>query len=108
MKKPKTKVDEYREIFAKLHDYQRHGANTMIMLLMRYLRKRADYMASYIDLVAERSGVSPTGRITTTNVEVMLPIVSAMIQIDEGIEPRHKDLQEAWDIFIEEYRHHKI
>lgn len=108
MAKVKTTAEEYKSIFCKLYKYQVHGADTLIGLLTRYLRAKADYMASYIDLVSERSGVSPTGRITTTNADVMLPIVSAMIEIDSGEAPNHKELQKAWALFIEDYKHHKI
>ncbi len=108
MAKAKTKVDEYKEIFVKLHRYQHHGADNLIMLLTRYLRAKADYMASYIELVAERAGVSSTGRITTTNGDIMRHVVKAMVQIDKGIEPSDKDVDKAWESFIEDYRNHKI
>lgn len=108
MTKAKSKVDEYKDIFVKLHTYQHHGADNLIMLLTRYLRAKADYMASYIELVAERAGVSSTGHITTTNKDIMTHVVKAMVQINEGIEPSDKDIDKAWALFIEDYRNHKI
>jgi hypothetical protein len=108
MAKDKSKVDEYKDIFVKLHKYQYHGANNLIMLLTRYLRAKADYMASYIELVAERAGVSSTGHITTTNKDIMTHVVKAMVQIKEGVEPNDKDIDKAWALFIEDYRNHKI
>lgn len=108
MTKAKSKVDEYKEIFVKLHRYQHHGADNLIMLLTRYLRAKADYMASYIELVAERTGVSSTGRITTTNKDIMTHVVKAMEQIKEGIEPCDKDIDKAWALFIEDYRSHRL
>lgn len=108
MAKAKTKVDEYKDIFVKLHKYQHHGADNLIMLLTRYLRAKADYMASYIELVAERTGVSSTGRITTTNKDIMTHVVRAMVQIGKGIEPSDKDINAAWALFIDDYRNHKI
>lgn len=108
MTKAKSKVDEYKDIFCKLHRYQYHGADNLIMLLTRYLRAKADYMASYIELVAERAGVSSTGHITTTNKDIMTHVVKAMVQINEGIEPSDKDIDKAWALFIEDYRNHKI
>lgn len=108
MTKAKSKVDEYKDIFAKLHTYQHHGADNLIMLLTRYLRAKADYMASYIELVAERTGVSSTGRITTTNKDIMTHVVKAMVEIKEGVEPSDKDMDKAWESFIEDYRNHKI
>jgi hypothetical protein len=108
MKTSKTNVDEYKQIFVKLHRYQHHGADNLIMLLTRYLRAKADYMASYIELVAERTGVSSTGRITTTNRDIMTHVVKAMVEIKDGVEPSDKDIDKAWESFIEDYRNHKI
>lgn len=108
MTKEKSKVDEYKDVFVKLHKYQHHGADNLILLLTQYLRAKADYMASYIELVAERAGVSSTGRITTTNKDIMTHVVKAMVQIKEGIEPSDKDIDKAWALFIEDYRNHKI
>jgi hypothetical protein len=108
MAKEKSKVDEYKEIFVKLHRYQHHGADNLIMLLASYLRAKADYMASYIELVAERAGVSSTGRITTTNKNIMTHVVKAMVEIKEGIEPSDKDIDKAWESFIEDYRSHRL
>lgn len=108
MAKTKTAVEEYREIFVKLHKLQHRGADNLIMLLTGYIRGKADYMASYIELVAERAGVSSTGRITTTNGDIMRHVVKAMVQIKEGIEPSDKDIDKAWALFIADYRAHKL
>lgn len=108
MAKDSNEVAEYKEIFVKLHRYQIHGAENLIMLLTRYVRGKAEYMAKYIDLVAERTGVSPTGHITTTNADIMKYVVSAMVEIDKGIAPSPKDIDEAWDMFIRDFRNNKI
>jgi hypothetical protein len=108
MKKEKTAVDEYKEIFVKLHRYQHHGANNLIALLSRYLRKNTEYMVTYIDLVSERSGVQSTSRITTTNADIMKPVVVEMVRIDKGVKPNSKDIDAAWDAFISDYLNHKI
>lgn len=108
MVKVKTNVDKYKEIFVKLHRIQFHGGYNLISLLTRYLRSNAEYMASYIDLVAERTGVSHTGHITTTNPDVMLPIVSAMVEIEDGAAPHHKELLKAWEMFIDDFKNKRI
>lgn len=108
MVKYKTKADEYKALFVRLHKYQVHGADNLIQLLTRLIRGKADYMATCIELVAERTGVSSTGHITTTNKDIMFPVVREVITIDTGVTPKEKDLQSAWDAFIEEYRNHKI
>ena len=43
MAKVKTKADEYKEIFIKLHRYQRKGADNLILLLTRFVRAKAEY-----------------------------------------------------------------
>ena len=108
MVRNQLKAYEYKDIFVKLHRYQMRGADNLIMLLMRYLRAKAEYMASYIDLVAERTGVSATGHITTTNADVMKPVVSAMVEMNCGLAPKHKDIDEAWALFMDDYLHNRI
>lgn len=108
MAKVKTAAEEYRDIFAKLHKYQAHGSRNLIELLTRYLHTKADYMASYIELVAERTGVSSTGHISTLNKDIMTHVVSAMVEIDEGVAPKPKHIDEAWAMFIDDYRNKRI
>lgn len=108
MVKYKTRADEYKALFVRLHRYQRKGANNLIMLLIKLIRGKADYMSKYIDVVAERTGVCPTGHITTTNKDVMIPIVKEVVHIEEGIYPLDKDINKAWENFIEDYRNNRI
>lgn len=108
MKKAKSAAEEYRDIFAKLHKYQHEGADNLILLLSRYVRGKADYKASYIESVAERTGVSSTGHITTTNGDIMRHVVRAMVEIDTGIAPLDKDINNAWAMFIDDYRQHRL
>ena len=108
MVKYKTKADEYKALFVRLQKYQVHGADNLIQLLTRLIRGKAEYMSRYIDLVAERTGVSATGHITTTNKDIMFPIVREVVTIETGAAPKEKDLQSAWDAFIYDYRNNLI
>lgn len=108
MVKYKTRADEYKALFVRMHKYQRKGADNLIMLLINLIRGKADYMSKYIDVVAERTGVCPTGHITTTNKDVMIPIVKEVVHIEEGIYPLDKDINKAWEEFIEDYRNNRI
>lgn len=108
MAKTKTAAEEYRDIFAKLHKFQTQGADNLILLLSKYVRAKVDYKASYIELVAERTGVSSTGHITTTNGDIMRHVVRAMVEIDTGIAPLDKDINNAWAMFIDDYRQHRL
>lgn len=103
MAKVKTKADEYKEVFVRMHKYQRKGADNLILLLTRFVRAKAEY----IDIVAERSGVCQTGHITTTNADIMLPVVRAIIEIEQG-SVCEKELRKAWEAFIEDYRNNRI
>lgn len=109
MVKIKTKADEYKDIFIKLHKLQRtKGCDNLILLLTRYIRAKGDYMTRYINIVAERTGVCPTGYITTTNRDIMKPVVKEIVTIETGIEPLDKDIDKGWDAFIEDFRNHNI
>lgn len=108
MAKNTDTVNRLKAIFCKLHKYQVHGSRNLIELLTRYLHAKVDYMASYIELVAERTGVSSTGHISTTNKDIMTHVVSAMVEIDEGVAPKPKHIDEAWALFIDDYRHNRI
>lgn len=105
--KTRNNVEAIKAIFVKLHKYQRKGADNLILLLTRYVRAKAEYMSQYVDTVAERSGVCPTGHITTTNADVMIPIVTAIAEIEMG-GASEKDIREAWKYFIEDYRNNRI
>lgn len=107
MTKIKDNVAEYKAIFVKLHRYQRKGADNLILLLTRFVRGKAEYMTQYIDSVAERSGVSATGHITTTNGDIMIPVVTAILEIEQG-DVSIKELREAWDMFISDFRNNKL
>lgn len=104
----KDTARRYYAIFCRLHRYQVHGSHNLIELLTRYLHAKVDYMASYIELVAERTGVSSTGHISTLNKDIMTHVVSAMVEIDEGVAPKPKHIDEAWAMFIEDYRNKRI
>lgn len=108
MTKIKTSVERYKNIFCKLHKYQVHGADNLILLLTRYLHAKANYMASFIELVAERTGVSSTGHITTTNRDIMPHVVKAIVEIEDGIAPLQKDIDEAWEAFISDFKNNRI
>lgn len=104
----KDAVKRLHNLFCKLHKYQVHGSHNLIELLTRYLHAKVDYMASYIELVAERTGVSSTGHISTLNKDIMTHVVSAMVEIDEGVAPKPKHIEEAWTMFIDDYRNKRI
>ena len=99
----------YRAMFVVLHTYQRrYGINTIADMIIRYAPAIENHTTEYIRAVAEASGVPATSRITTTNGDVMIPIVSAMSKVENGVPAELSEVEQGWRLFIEDYRAHKI
>lgn len=99
----------YRAMFVVLHTYQRkYGLDTIEAMISRYAPATENHTRAYIDAVAQQSGVSATGRITTTNGDVMIPIVAAMSGVENGVPAVMADVEAGWQMFIADYRNHKI
>lgn len=99
----------YRAMFVLLHTYQRkYGLNTIASIISRYAPAVENHTVAYIKSVAEWSGVPATSHITTTNGNVMMPIVSAMSRVENGEPADMREVEQGWKLFIEDYRNHKI
>lgn len=99
----------YRAMFVVLHTYQRkHGLRTISQMISRYAPSNENHTQAYIDAVSEASGVPATSNITTTNGDVMVPIVAAMSRVENGIPAVMSDVIEGWRLFINDYRNHNI
>lgn len=97
----------YRAMFVVLHTYQRkYGINTIADMIIRYAPAIENHTTEYIRAVAEASGVPSTSHITTTNADVMIPVVAAMSRVENGIPAVMKDVEAGWKLFIEDYRAH--
>lgn len=95
----------YRAMFVVLYTYQhRYGLDTIEKMITRYAPANENHTEAYIDVVAERSGVSSYGRITATNGDVMIPIVAAMARVENGEDPKIHEVEEGWRLFIEDFR----
>lgn len=105
----RTMAHGYRAMFVVLHTYQRkHGLNTIEAMITRYAPASENHTRAYIDSVAEWSGVQSTVRITTTNAEIMVPIVAAMSRVENGVVAVMSEVEEGWRMFIDDYRNHNI
>lgn len=99
----------YRAMFVLLNSYQRkYGLNTIAAMISRYAPSVENATDAYIQAVADWSGVPPTGRITTTNGDIMVPIVAAMSRVENGVFANMPDVIKGWDLFIDDYRKHNI
>lgn len=97
----------YRAIFVVLHTYARkYGINTIATMIARYAPATENHTQKYIDAVSEWSGVPATSHLTTTNADVMVPIVAAMSRVENGVPAVMADVDSGWKLFIEDYRAH--
>lgn len=56
---------------------------------------------AYIRAVSSESGVPENSRITSTNKDVMVPIVAAMSRVENGVEANITEVQRGWDLFMQ-------
>ena len=105
----RTMAYGYRAMFVLLHTYQRkHGLMTIEAMIARYAPAVENHTRAYIDAVAEWSGVPATCRVTSTNAEVMVPIVAAMSRVENGVPADIDEVEMGWKLFINDYRSHNI
>lgn len=105
----KTMAHGYRAMFVLLHTYQkRYRLNTIEDMVSRYAPAVENHTKAYIDAVSEWSGVPATSRITTTNGDIMVPVVAAMSRVENGVFANMDDVAKGWDMFISDFREHKV
>lgn len=99
----------YRAMFVLLHTYQRkYGLRSIETMISRYAPSNENHTRGYINAVAEWSGVPATCSVTSTNAEVMIPIVAAMSRVENGVPAVMADVEAGWKLFIVDYRNHNI
>lgn len=97
----------YRAMFTLLYTYQKkHGISTIADAIIRYAPSIENHTTAYIDAVSEWSGVPATSHITTTNADVMIPIVAAMSRVENGVPAVMSEVEAGWKLFIEDFRAH--
>lgn len=93
----------YRAMFQCLNTYYRkYGLDTIRKMISRWAPPEdGNHTDNYVKAVSEHSGVPADGRITTTNRDVMIPIVAAMSRVENGVEAKMTDVEAGWKLFIE-------
>lgn len=93
----------YRAMFKLINNYQKkYGLSTIREIVTRWAPPIENDTDLYIRFVSDRSGVPESSRITTTNRDVMIPIVAAMSQMENGVAPVTKDVAAGFDLFVSE------
>lgn len=99
----------YRAMFVVLHTYARkYGIDTIERMISRYAPANENHTQAYIDAVSAESGVSATSHLTSTNADVMIPIVAAMSRVENGEPAVMSEVEAGWKMFITDYRNHLV
>lgn len=92
----------YRAIFVLLDTYRkRYGLNTIRTMLMRYAPPTENYTTTYIEFVAQRTGIGADTPLNTQHMRDMVPIVAAMSEIENGVAANMSQVEEGWRLFYE-------
>lgn len=93
----------YRAVFVTLNTYQKkYGLSTIRTMISRWAPpKDNNDTEAYIRAVSSESGVPENSHITSTNKDVMVPIVAAMSRVENGVEANITEVQRGWDLFMQ-------
>lgn len=90
----------YRAMFVLLHTYRiRYGRRTLREMINRYAPPSENHTENYIRAVATAAKVSPDQPLDTTSRETMVPIVSAMSAVENGVPARLEEVTAGWELF---------
>lgn len=92
----------YRAMFHLINNYSRlHGCNTLRQIIYRWAPPEDNnHTANYLNAVSNDSGVAPDSRITTTNPDIMIPVVAAMSRVENGVPAVNAQVKKGWELFI--------
>ena len=91
----------YRAMFVLLDTYRsRYGLTTIRQMLNRYAPPTENFTNGYVRFVADYSGVMPDEQIDTRAEMDMIPIVSAMSKIENGVAAKRADVEAGWRLFV--------
>lgn len=94
----------YRAMFVLLHTYRiRYGCHTLRDMINRYAPPTENDTDKYIVTVATRSNIPSDQEINTQRSDMMIPIVSAMSFVENGVPARLEEVTAGWELF-EKYR----
>ena len=92
----------YRAMFVLLHTYQKkYEINTIRGIINRYAPPEDNNdTEAYIKAVSKESCIAPDTKCTFTFKELMIPIVSAMSRVENGVPAVQSEVEEGWKLFV--------
>ncbi|MDD3039513.1 structural protein P5 [Bacteroides sp.] len=91
----------YRAMFVLLHTYSKNGYKTIRQMINRYAPPIENHTENYIKFVAERAKIFADVEIDTTDPAEMIPIVSAMSQMENGVAAVVEQVQQGWELYMQ-------
>lgn len=90
----------YRAMFVLLHTYSKNGYKTIRQMINRYAPLIENHTENYIKFVAERAKIFADVEIDTTDPAEMIPVVSAMSQMENGVPAVAEQVQQGWELYM--------
>jgi hypothetical protein len=91
----------YRAMFMLLDSYRRRYAlNTLRQMLNRYAPPSENFTEGYIRFVSQKTGILPDEELNTRSERDMVPIISAMSEIENGVSADRSMVLEGWRMFV--------
>ena len=91
----------YRAMFVLLHTYSRNGYRTLRQMITRYAPPIENHTESYIAHVSRWAEVFPDAPLNTLDPAVMIPVVTAMSRMENGLDAVDADVREGWRLFMQ-------
>lgn len=94
----------YRAIFVLLHTYRLRGyADDIEGMISRYAPSFENNTERYITFVSRSSGISRKVKLDTLCHDQMVPIVSAISYMENGVSAKIDDVEAGWQLFIADF-----
>lgn len=91
----------FRAMFVLLHTYQvRYGLKTLQQMIERYAPPSENDTTGYVSHITRRTRIADISNVDTRNEKQMIPLVTAMAVMENGIEPDADDVHKGWELFI--------
>lgn len=91
----------YRAMFVLLDSYRRkYALNTLRQMLNRYAPPSENFTEGYIRFVSQKTGILPDEELNTRSERDMVPIISAMSEIENGVSADRSMVLEGWRMFV--------
>ena len=90
----------YRAMFVLLDSYRRSGYQSIKQMIPRYAPPNENSTENYIRSVSLWSGILADTPLNTRNPAMMIPVVSAMSRVENGVAADPVVVREGWELFV--------